>query len=292
MAPTHQRSDGPAAVNPLDLALEAAVGARVTLVIGTSDTGKTSLVAQLAGALAARGERVAVVDADVGQSEIGPPTTVGLGRVSGTLGRLGDAEIIALEFVGDTSPVRYIRETAEATGRLVRRAIDAGFERVLVDTGGLVEGPLGGALKRAKVRAADPDLVLVLQRKDESEPIARAVESGGRARVVRLTPSPAVVPRTAVRRREHRERMLREYLAGAATHTLSSTRVPITDRRGQTPAAIETGVLVGVIGRAGETLGIGRVRAWESREGAIVVETPVRADRIGALVIGRATWRG
>jgi len=184
-------------VTPLDHALEAAARARVTLILGTSDTGKTSLTARLAAALAARGERVAVVDADVGQSEIGPPTTVGLGRVSGALARLGDAEVWALEFVGDTSPVRYIRETAEATGRLVRRALDAGFERVLVDTGGLVEGPLGLALKRAKVRATDPDLVLVLQRREESEPIARALESAARPTVLRLAPSPAVVRRTA-----------------------------------------------------------------------------------------------
>src|SRR5207253_6492911 len=181
-------------------ALEAAARARVTLILGTSDTGKTSLTARLAGALAARGERVAVVDADVGQSEIGPPTTVGLGRVTGNLGRLGEAEVLALEFVGDTSPVRYIRETAEATGRLVRRALSAGFERVLVDTGGLVEGPLGLALKRAKIRAVDPDLVLVLQRRDESEPIARALESGGaRPRGGPPAPASGLVPPTAAR---------------------------------------------------------------------------------------------
>ena len=57
--------------------LEAVRRARVTMVVGASDTGKTTLTAYLAGALAARGETVAVVDADVGQSEIGPPTTVG-----------------------------------------------------------------------------------------------------------------------------------------------------------------------------------------------------------------------
>src|SRR2546425_1375897 len=200
MAPqTPQRSGRPGtAVAPLDHALEAAARARVTLILGTSDTGKTFLTARLAAALAARGERVAVVDADVGQSEIGPPTTVGLGRVSRALARLGDAEVWALEFVGDTSPVRYIRETAEATGRLVRRALSAGFERVLVDTGGLVEGPLGLALKRAKIRAVDPDLVLVLQRRDESEPIARALErGGGGAPVGARGASGAPVPRHA-----------------------------------------------------------------------------------------------
>ncbi len=294
MAPqTPQHSGRPGgAVTPLDPALEAAARARVTLILGTSDTGKTSLTARLAGALAARGERVAVVDADVGQSEIGPPTTVGLGRVARPLGRLGEAEVLALEFVGDTSPVRYIRETAEATGRLVRRALAAGFERVLVDTGGLVEGPLGLALKRAKVRAVDPDLVLVLQRRAESEPIARALEGGARPRVVRLAPSPAVVPRTATRRREHRGRALADYFARAATIELSTARVPLRGRRGDALTEVEAGRLLGVLGSDGETLGIARVRAWEPTARRLVVDTPVAADRIATLVAGRATWDG
>jgi polynucleotide 5'-hydroxyl-kinase GRC3/NOL9 len=275
----------------VDPALEAAERARVTLILGTNDTGKTSLTARLAGALAARGERIAVVDADVGQSEIGPPTTVGLGRVTGMLARLGDAELLALEFVGDTSPVRYIRETAEATGRLVRRALDAGFDRVFVDTGGLVAGPLGLALKRAKVRAVDPDVVLVLQRQSESEAIARALESAPRPRVVRLVPSPAVARRTATRRREHRERALRAYFARADRVALAIARVPVTDRRGRPVTSIEHDTLVGVLGATGETLGIGRVRAWDAERGEIVIETPVAAGRIAALVAGRATWQ-
>jgi polynucleotide 5'-hydroxyl-kinase GRC3/NOL9 len=279
------------AVTPLDPALEAAAQARVTLILGTSDTGKTSLTARLAGELAARGERVAVVDADVGQSEIGPPTTVGLGRVTGTLGRLGDAEVLALEFIGDTSPVRYIRETADATGRLVRKALAAGFERVLIDTGGLVQGPLGMALKRAKVRAADPDVVLVLQRRDESEPIAHVLEGAERPRVVRLTPSPAVVRRTATRRREHREAMLRDYFVRAVSIALPTARVSLRDRRGRPLAEIAEGLLVGVLGAGGETLGIARVKAWEPDRGRIVVDTPVAGDRIVSLVAGRATSR-
>jgi len=276
---------------PGAVALEAAAQARVTLILGTSDTGKTSLTAYLASALAARGERVGVVDADVGQSEIGPPTTVGLGRVTGTLSRLADAEVLALEFVGDTSPVRYIRETADATGRLVRRALEAGFDRVLIDTGGLVEGPLGLALKRAKVRAADPDLVLVLQRRDESEPIARAIEGAERPRVVRLVPSSAVVRRTATRRREHREQMLRDYFARGATISLPQARVPIRDRRGQPLASLAEGLLLGVLGSTGETLGIARVKAYDPAGEGIIVETPVAADAIASLVAGRATSR-
>src|SRR5438477_8530412 len=116
--------------------------ARVTVIVGASDAGKTTLVAQLAGELAARGGPVAIVDADIGQSEIGPPTTVGLGRVTRQLGRPADAEVVALRFVGATSAARDLRATVQATGQLVDRARALGFERVIVDTSGLVRGDL------------------------------------------------------------------------------------------------------------------------------------------------------
>ena len=127
-------------------ALHAAARARVTVIVGESEAGKTSLTAWLAGELAAAGDHVAVVDADLGQSEIGPPTTVGLGRIRGRVTRLADAECIALEFVGATSAARCLRETALATARLVDRARALAFDRVLVDTSGLVAGDFGRAL--------------------------------------------------------------------------------------------------------------------------------------------------
>src|SRR5436190_22922974 len=143
--------------------LDEVADARVTVVIGASDAGKTTLVAQLAGELAARGGPVAVVDADVGQSEIGPPTTVGLGRVTGRLERLSEATLIALQFVGISSPARDIRGVVDATRRMTERAQAEGLTRVLVDTSGLVAGWPGRLLKDRKIDAVAPDLLLVLE---------------------------------------------------------------------------------------------------------------------------------
>ena len=112
-----------------------------------------------------------------------------------------------------------------------------------------------------------------------------------RPRVVRLAPSPAVVRRSAARRREHRERALRDYLAHAATLTLPTARAPVRDRRGEALTDVAEGLLLGVLGAGGETLGIARVRAWDAARGCIVVDTPVPAEQIAALVAGRATWR-
>ena len=93
-------------------ALDAAAAARVTLVLGATDAGKTTLVTRVAGALAGAGHAVAVVDADLGQSHVGPPTTVGLGRVRRSITHLAEAELVALEFLGVTSTARCLRQTA------------------------------------------------------------------------------------------------------------------------------------------------------------------------------------
>ena len=271
---------------PDDAALDAAARVRITMIVGAGDTGKSTLAAGVAAALAGGGARVAVVDADVGQSEIGPPTTVGLGRVHGPLGRLGDAEPLALEFIGDTSPVRRIAQTADAAGRLVRRALAAGFAHVIVDTGGLVEGPLGLALKRAKVRAVDPDLVIVVQRRHESEPLAQALGGHDRPAVVRIVAAAAATRRTQTQRRAYRDTALRAYLSGAAAVDLPLERVE--PARGL-PTVVE-GLLVGVHGTDGQTLGIGRVRAVDTERGRVIVETPVESVRIDRLVLGRTVW--
>src|SRR5262245_12638197 len=117
------------------------------MVIGASDAGKTTLVLQLAGELGARGVDVGLVDADVGQSEIGPPATVSLGRVSGRPARLADARLVGLHFVGVSSPARDLRGTVEGVRRMTERARAEGFRCVLVDTSGLVTGWVGVALK-------------------------------------------------------------------------------------------------------------------------------------------------
>ena len=48
----------------------------ICLILGASDTGKTTLAEALTKQLVKK-QPVGIVDADIGQSHIGPPTTVG-----------------------------------------------------------------------------------------------------------------------------------------------------------------------------------------------------------------------
>lgn len=130
--------------------LDELATARVVMVIGAAEAGKTTFTAWLANHLHARGLSVGIVDADIGQSEIGPPATVGLGAVRRPLTRSGDAETVDLEFVGVTSPGRQPWRTAEATGRLVARARTR-FDRVVVDTSGF--GPAASRPRSSNARS-------------------------------------------------------------------------------------------------------------------------------------------
>ena len=103
--------------------------ARVILVIGETETGKTSFTTHLAGTLLGDHPSVAVVDADLGQSDIGPPTTVGLGRLRPPVERLADAEVVGLYFVGSTSPQGHLLPTVLGTRMMTEKALRLGFER-------------------------------------------------------------------------------------------------------------------------------------------------------------------
>ena len=232
--------------------------ARVTMIIGASDAGKTTLVTTLAGELASRGGPVAVVDADVGQSEIGPPTTVGLGRVTGPLEHLSEATLVALHFVGVSSPARDIRGVVEATRRMTERARAEGLDRVLVDTSGLVAGWPGRLLKQQKVEAVDPDLLLVLERADECEAIARRYEGAGRPRVVRVAARGRPRSRSQSIRRQHRIDALDRYLAGAGVVAVGLSGLMVRTPPG-VPLEGCAGALCGLDDGRGDTLALGVV---------------------------------
>jgi polynucleotide 5'-kinase involved in rRNA processing len=274
-------------------ALAAAAAARVIVVIGGNDTGKTTLVTRLASELARRGSTVGVVDADLGQSDVGPPTTVGLGRVRAPIERLAQAEVVALHFIGVTSPARCVHETAEATARLAAHALRNGCDRLVVDTCGLVDGDVGRSLKRSKIERVAPDLVIALQREDECETILGDCAATGRPRIVRLPAAPTT-PRSMNARRRHRERLLARHLAGATPRVFSLAQFDLrTAPATRGLAVVDLGdVLVGLDGRDGWTLGLGRISAVDVAAGRLTIDTTFDPARVKALVIGRERFSG
>jgi polynucleotide 5'-hydroxyl-kinase GRC3/NOL9 len=180
---------------------------RTILVLGGGDAGKSSycrfLVAQLLGA----GERLAIVDADVGQKIVGPPATVTLGYAEGTAEQW-TAAAEAFYFVGSTGPVGRMLPLVVGTAQLVNAA-DAAF--VIVDTTGYIEAS-GRVLKGYKIDAVRPDLIVAIQKHGELEAVLR---SHATYPTIRIPPSRKARPRDRWERDIARERAFATYFAQA-----------------------------------------------------------------------------
>src|SRR5919108_4520926 len=170
-------------------ALEDLQHARTILLLGGTDTGKTTFLTWLTNALLAREGRIAIVDADVGQSSLGPPTTIGLGVVAQALQHLQELPPTALYFVGSTSPRGHLVPVIVGTKRMVERAQRIEADRVIIDTCGFISADGGQALKHYQIDLVDPDVVVCLQRAQECEPILLAWRYRQRPRILRLRAS-------------------------------------------------------------------------------------------------------
>ncbi len=192
----------------------------VVVLLGAPDSGKTTLGRILTEIWTTTGRTVGLVDGDIGQSSIGPPTTVGLTMFPPNTPPSPVCRPRSLYFVGSTSPPGHFLPLILGTQSLVQAAIAQGAEIVLVDTTGLILGAPAASLKWHKLQALRPQHVIALQCEGELEPILRLVEGLAGLEIHRVPVSSRVVHRTQAARRAFREARFREYFAQAKRHDL------------------------------------------------------------------------
>ncbi|MBI3325778.1 MAG: hypothetical protein HYZ81_03625 [Nitrospinae bacterium] len=210
-------------------ALEGIRTAQTIFFLGASDSGKTTFLTWVANALHAQGRRVCVVDTDVGQSSVGPPTTIGLGLVSQQMQRAQELVPVSLYFVGATSPRGHLLPMLVGTKRLADHGRALGMDHVLIDTSGFVSGPVGRTLKQHKISLVAPDVVICLQRADECEGILQAYRRTHTPQILRLEASVACRQRSVGERRAYRARALQRYFARAKPLTLQWDALNLID---------------------------------------------------------------
>src|SRR5438309_10015426 len=161
-------------------------------ILGAVDSGKTTFARRLALASVEAGHPVALVDADLGQSTIGPPGTVGLKLVSGPADLEESVVPDAMSFVGAVLPRGNVLPLVTGTARLVMRAIEMGARTTIVDTSGLIDGVAGQVLKLTKAELCRPHHIVALARGGELEPIVGVLERFLSADVIQLEVHPSV----------------------------------------------------------------------------------------------------
>lgn len=254
------------------------------LVIGAVDTGKSTLVRYLWSRLAPH-THLALIDADIGQSVLGPPTTQTL--------RLAAPESpaafpprgrLARWFVGAISPRGHMLPTVVGVARLVALARGWRAQTILVDTTGMVAPHVGGvALKWAKFDLVRPDVVIALRRDDELEPLIAPWRHSDRFRLIELPVSPRVRVRTREERIAWRQYRFRVYFRRAQECQVPLSRVALQGSGEPCPNR-----LVGLLNREGFLLALGIVRGQEGD--TLRVFTPLqRLDLVDTVRLGSIT---
>lgn len=184
----------------------------VVLVIGSSDTGKTTLCRYLVEQGVAQGLRVGLVDADVGQSQIGPPTTIGL-KILSHHPEWDKIEADSLYFVGWISPEGHLLRCVTGVRLMVDAALRGGVNFVVVDTTGYVKGIGAIALKQHKIEIIQPNYLVCIQHSGELEAIVSGFDASHSMKVHRLSPHQAATPKTSKYRRKYRETRVNRYFS-------------------------------------------------------------------------------
>jgi polynucleotide 5'-hydroxyl-kinase GRC3/NOL9 len=161
----------------------------VAMVVGGVDAGKTRFCLELCSAGFEAGLPTAIVDADVGQSEVGAPGTIGMALVEKPVQSLSELKPRRLYFVGATSPADHALECCIGAKKMTDAALALGARLVVVDTTGLVGGWIGRKLKTCKVDLVRPNYLIGIERKHEIEHLLMPFSKVASMRVRRVTAS-------------------------------------------------------------------------------------------------------
>jgi polynucleotide 5'-hydroxyl-kinase GRC3/NOL9 len=178
----------------------------IAIVIGNTDTGKSTLIRQISERM-----EVSIVDADIGQSDIGPPTVVSLGE-----NHNGQYRMIDGYFCGSTSPSGHFLQLMAGMARMISMAKRS---PVLINTVGIATGDIGRSLNTEVINALRPDLIIGISEGDELAYLDAFRQTG--AQVAHLPVSPYAKKKTMSERTHNRQLAFAGHFQNANSHTFS-----------------------------------------------------------------------
>jgi len=182
------------------------------MVMGDVDSGKTSFCTYLANKALKKKLKVAVIDADLGQSDIGPPATIGFSRIVTPVKDLFEVEAESARFIGLTSPSGVITDVIENLSSLKNIALKIAINLLVVNTDGWVDGEEAAAYKIKLVEKIAPDIIVGIQHENELSPILSALKE---KKVFSVNSPSAIRSRDREKRKILRELGYKKYLKDA-----------------------------------------------------------------------------
>ncbi|NOR79109.1 MAG: hypothetical protein GQ523_12040 [Methanophagales archaeon] len=235
----------------------------VIFMLGGVDVGKTYAVTSIANVFFAQGLKVAVVDTDVGQSDIGPPCCIGMGIQEKELRTLSEVPVHSLYFVGTTSPNLCTHDCVKGAAAAVQKAKELGADVIIVDSTGWIEGEDAKRFKLYEIKAITPTLVIAIEREERLGHILTDLNM----KVIKLPVSSEVRRRSRDERKALREEAYNRYFRTAKSRVFDPPALAWT---------LEEGTIMGLFrSDESEILGLGILMKWDYERGKVIVFTPV-----------------
>jgi polynucleotide 5'-hydroxyl-kinase GRC3/NOL9 len=188
----------------------------IVMIIGKVDSGKSGFSTYLANMALRKKLKIAVVDGDLGQSDVGPPCSIGFGHIKRPIKDLFDVNAEDIYFTGVTTPSGVMGKTIEGLALMKEEAQKrTGAEFLIVNTDGWVEDEDAGKYKLSLVERISPDVVVGIQQQDE---LAHILNNLKTEKIVIETPQ-AVKQRDREKRKVLRELSYKKYLKDAKVLT-------------------------------------------------------------------------
>lgn len=172
------------------------------MVMGGVDSGKTSFCTFLANEALRKKWKTGVIDADLGQSDVGPPSTIGFNFVSEPVKDLFEIKAENACFVGLTSPSGAVNKVIEGLTELKNRVMEADVDFLIVNTDGWVDGEDAAKYKIQLTKTVSPSVVVGIRQEDELTPILTALKEANFLSIDS--------PRLVQRRNREKRKILRE----------------------------------------------------------------------------------
>lgn len=195
----------------------------VILILGMMDVGKSTMAAMLGNKALSRGYKAAIIDADVGQNDLGPPTTVSLARLTRYVTHLRQLVAEKSIFLQSTSLEKIWPRAVEKIVKAVEYVKNKWqVDTVVVNTDGWVLDEDAVVFKRQLIDKIKPTVIVAIQVENELTPILN-----GYGNVIVLPSPPYARRRSREDRRIHREMGYGRYIFPPIELAVSLDKIPL-----------------------------------------------------------------
>lgn len=257
----------------------------VIMVMGKIDSGKSSFSTHLVNKLVDGKIKVAIIDGDLEQADIGPPCTVAYGYTVRKITEIHEVKMSNAFFIGTVSPIQTINRTIEGLAAMQQEIIQkAEADYVIINTDNCVESESAVNYKTQLVNQLKPDLIVGIQSQEELEPILSNISTANTS-ICYVESSVAVNGRVPEKHTRLRELSYAKYLKDAKVRSLNYMEI---QDRNMLPmeAGKEKGILVGLQDLKKRFLGIGIMLEYNRERRVMKVLTSVDS-KISIVSVGR-----